>query len=372
MNQNVDLIFLCYVKVEAGEVSRLLENPNHISSASSRLQLSPMMRAAHKIGWTTSTWSLHIEKPEHLQDITKLKGVKRLVIGKMSSNNKHSINSMIMANSAAILFLKSKGIPITIIYSDNHLAKDDQIGCFYRSIFSFADTVITPSDTLKDEVHKYTGGAIKVHVVKDPWQTPELAFKKTENIRNHVKLLWFGNGINIDYLIECLPSIIEKCDSSVHFELSILTRSEVINYFKKFMPNSVRSLKKWSINYIKWDIENQPFQFHDALAEAHISLIPSNTGDPKKLGVSHNRLVDSIRSGCIPIASPLKSYIELSKISILGENFPEMINFTIVNYKYLCEKFEPIRESQLTEFDPEVNAKNWESLIKSLAIKKQP
>ena len=369
MNQTIDLIILCYANNAIGEVSRLLENPNHISSASSRLQLSPMITAAQKIGWTTSTWSLHSEKPENLQDLTKLNGIKRLVIGKMSSNNQKSIHSMIMANSAAIFLLKSKGVPITIMYSDNHLAKEDQIGSFYRSIFTFADTVITPSNALKNEVNKYTDGTIKVHVIKDPWQTPALSFNKTEHIQDHVKLIWFGNGLNIDYLIECLPKIIEKCNSSKHFELSILAQSEIINYFKKVMPDSVKSLKKWSINYIKWDNKNQPSQFHNALAEAHISLIPSNPGDPKKLGVSHNRLVDSIRSGCIPIASPINSYLELSNISVLGDNFPAMIDFTILNYKYLCEKFEPIRKKQLAEFDPEVNAKNWENLVKTLASK---
>ena len=37
---------------------------------------------------------------------------------------------------------------------------------------------------------------------------------------------------------------------------------------------------------------------------------PIKPNDALKVGVSHNRLVDSVRSGCVPVASEMPSYLE--------------------------------------------------------------
>ena len=42
---------------------------------------------------------------------------------------------------------------------------------------------------------------------------------------------------------------------------------------------------------------------------------------PLKAGVSHNRLVDSIHGGWVTIPSPIKSYLELSDLALLADNF---------------------------------------------------
>ena len=102
MKKNVDLLFLVFATNTSGEISKLFKDPSLLSSASARLQLVPMINAARAINWTTSIWSLHSEKPEDLQAISSLKEIKGVVVGKMSSNKTDAINSMILANSAAL------------------------------------------------------------------------------------------------------------------------------------------------------------------------------------------------------------------------------------------------------------------------------
>ena len=366
MNQSVDLLLLTYASNTSGEITQYMNKPESISAASTRLQMVPLINAAANLGLSTAVWSFHSQEPEVLNEVINLKSIKALIIGKMSADTKAGINSMIMANSAAILFLKSKKIPLILLYSDNHLIRDDSIGEFYRTIMSYTNAVITPSQALKDEVDRYTKSKINSYAINDPWQVPQLSFKKSKNIDKNTNILWFGQGRNIEYLCNEIPKILRDCEGSSHFCLKVLARKNAITVLKQNLPAKIPSKRKWTIEYIEWDDLTQPKQFLDSLKFADISIIPSNAKDPKKLGVSHNRLVDSIRSGCISIASPLKSYIELSEASLIGEDFPAMIDFAIANYDYLCDQFESKRDNLLLEFSPQANSLRWEQLISSL------
>ena len=124
--------------------------------------------------------------------------------------------------------------------------------------------------------------------------------------------------------------------------------------------------KKWTIKYARWDDENQPNQLNSLLQSSDISLIPSDPNDPKKIGVSHNRLVDSIRAGCITVASPLESYKELSNSALLGNDFAKLVNHAVINYKHLCQKYTRNRAEWMSNFSPEKNSEDWEITVNSL------
>ena len=74
--------------------------------------------------------------------------------------------------------------------------------------------------------------------------------------------------------------------------------------FQKFLPTA---LTAWSLEPFVWDDSLQPTQLEDVLGSCHLAWIPSNPNDSLKAGVSHNRLVDAVLSGCI-IASKMQTY----------------------------------------------------------------
>ena len=127
--------------------------------------------------------------------------------------------------------------------------------------------------------------------------------------------------------------------------------------------NSIPS--NWSLRLAIWDTKNQPNQLKAELSRAQITLLPSDPLDPQKNGVSHNRLIDSIQSGCIAIASPVDSYIELAKVSLVGENFPKLLDFAVANYPRLCKKYSKLRDNVLQRFNPVLNVKKWEFAIRT-------
>ena len=371
MDKNENLLFLTFVTNQPGDITKYSKTPSRISSASTRLQVVPMLNAAEEIGITPSVWSLHAEDTKMYEKIRKIKNIKYVVIGKMSADTGPLISSMILANSAIILYLKAKGVPLILLYSDNHIVRDDAIGQFYRSIFSYTNLIITPSTALQETVNKYTNRKIACEVVNDPWQADEYLFKKNNEIQKKVNLVWFGNPRNINYLVNCIENIINKCHASEHYHLRILTRSNGIKVFKQNFPNNVVSAKKWTIEYLHWNDNKQPEQFNNTLAKSDISILPSNPADPRKSGVSHNRLVDSVRSGCITVASPLRSYLELSKCCLIGDSFAEMIDHAILNYDDLCDKFQAARQSTLNPFSPAENTSRWKSLLEALMLDKE-
>ena len=116
---------------------------------------------------------------------------------------------------------------------------------------------------------------------------------------------------------------------------------------------------------------DQPGQLERELRRANISLIPSDPTDPLKQGISHNRIVDALRSGCLPIASPLKSYQELSKVSVLGNDFEHLLFLATKEYARLISKHSFYRPKYLDPFSPRNNIQNWASLWESVLINKQ-
>ena len=84
---------------------------------------------------------------------------------------------------------------------------------------------------------------------------------------------------------------------------------------EEFLQVFTSCKRPWSLELLAWDNHNQPEQLENVLGSAHFAWLPSDPTDALKAGVSHNRLVDSVLSGCIPVASEMKSYLELSKIA---------------------------------------------------------
>ena len=322
--------------------------------ASSRIQLKPAIKAAESAGWTSQVWSLHSTNPKDLYRIPK---ARVCLIGKISANTNSLIHNMTVANLAAVAHLKMTGSKIILLYSDNHIADKSSLKDIYKDFAFFADAVVCPTKTLEKQFRSATNFQREIFVVEDPWSLAEYTYIK--NTTSCLRLAWFGSSLNIPYLARELPKILDKKSVPFNFELSILSSKFAIQKLEAFVKKIEFDKTAYKINFIEWDDLKQPSQLKNLLIKSELALIPSDPKDPRKAGVSHNRLVDASRCGCIPIASPMESYKELHKIALIGDNFPLMICYAYKNKIRLQQKYEALRGSMLSRFSPIENNKKW-------------
>ena len=186
---------------------------------------------------------------------------------------------------------------------------------------------------------------------------------KKIDAHERLKALWFGSSVNIQYISQIIPSAIEKFNIKNGLELTILGAPYSLKYISNLLDANNINQNNVSVNLKQWKPNKQPEQLTDELMRAHLTLIPSDPSDPMKQGVSHNRLVDSIQGGCIPIASPMESYKELSKLSLLTNDFGSTLNMIESNYDRLIQKYSQARDQIMDRFSPERNQAKWAKLI---------
>jgi hypothetical protein len=244
---------------------------------------------------------------------------------------------------------KNKNIKIFLDYTDHHLGFKSEMRSFYESALKFTDYIITPSDHLKILLNNYFSK--KIFVIPDPIEVPVLSPKisKTNGI------LWFGHASNINYLINFL----EECPKTYEvFKLIVISNDAGLNIlashrFQKKMGFKV-SLQKWS-----------PKALIEASKISDICIIPSDRNDPKKSGVSSNRLITSLALGLPTVAEIMPSYAEFSRyfFNIRSNSvFETMSNSSSSEFRKLISE---AQQKIIPKFLPRVIAKQWIELFKN-------
>ena len=357
------LIALTFYVNKSGDITdRIFSHKSLSSTASQRIQFAPALQASKNLGCEICVKSLHSNKPE---EVTNLRNYDICLIGKLSSNSKQLSQSMSVANLAAIIRLKLHGSKIAILYCDNLLIDDSEIGDLYKLIFKLADFVIYPTEYLKKIGSKYCSKITQNFVIADPWQVQKLHNPRKKLKKDNWKLIWFGSNKNFMYMKQLFPKLFASELTRENVELTLLTAEWAMNEFHNSNLAS-KIPKNWSIRLVPWQNAKQPDQLEEELSRAHICIIPSDPDDPRKAGASQNRPVDSIRAGCLTLASPLESYIELSKVCLLGNDFIKMLACAFDQYERLTTKHEPLREKILERFSPEHNSRQWENIFKAI------
>ena len=358
------IISLAFYTNQIGNVTYKFNTPNAVlSMASDRMQFKPALDAALNLGFKSEIHSLHSES---YSDILKLEKADICLVTKMSANTNKLNQSMTIANLAALTLLKNRGAKIVVQYCDNIFAntshkQDSSLIRFYECVFAMADTVTFPCEKLKQMTAKYLNSNIHTFVINDPWQLSQYYAPRKLVSNQRCRLIWFGNNKNLSYLLKKLQSIINDAPQELDFLLTIVGRKEALELTRKHIQHIGFNQPNWRLKLVEWS-EREPIkQLEEELAKSHISIIPSDPNDPLKAGVSHNRIVDSIRAGCVTIASPMESYLEFSKLALLGDNFGELLNKAIANYDSYCKNIINLRREKLKTFSPEHNSKCWEN-----------
>ena len=332
--------------------------------ASTRIQLAPALKAARSLGLKPQITNL---RSENASSLAKIGNPKCCIVGKLSHPETRFAEQIAMANLAAISILKQKKVPIIATYCDNLASSTSpSIASLYKTLLWHSDAIVYPNKamvTYAKQWHK-PDDPPKEFIIEDPWQVEREPFTRLHEGET-CRLIWFGHASNSEYLLNELPNIVQGCSAWHSFELTTLsdpkTAQRVADTIKTIKQN-----KQWTVRFEPWNSNNQPQQLRDELKRAHISLLPSNPNDSRKSAASHNRAVDSLQAGCITIASPLPSYLELKKILLATSCFSSTINSAIQQRDRLFTKWTQLRESELARFSPTENQRKWNSALFSL------
>ena len=255
------------------------------SMASVRMRSALAARAAERLGWLVTFGERFDGSPD------------LLYVGKIGG---HQAETRGPAWLRYIQKVRERGCRIIVDYTDHYCGFDGVMTKFYRNLIPFIDHLITPSATMTKMVKEVWSG-VPVQI-EDPCEVQSRPVRLPG--APPWRALWFGSCTNIRYLINFL----EDARNILQLRrLNIVTDAPgcatLVNWLRsldKPFPLSEIELFNWSLtNLIK------------ASESSDIVVIPSDTNDPRKVGVSENRLVTSLQLGLTTVASPLPSYLRL-------------------------------------------------------------
>ena len=270
-----------------------LSDLESVNLASVRLRATVALRAAQTAGW-------HFSFGPQI-DLKSLGDASCVVVGKPGSNDVEQLGPLWIKSLA-----KAKAVRCQILvdYTDHHLGVSTELSEFYRELLPLVDAMIVPSSSLSIQLQAYFSGPVLV--VPD---TLEVSITRPVG-HNHTppRALWFGHGTNLIHLAKALVPIGRQLRGAP-LELRVLSNRQAIEQFKRALtaiPDGI-SLKAgdWSL---------AAMQAH--AAECDFCLLPSDPRDPRKLGVSSNRLLTALAMGLPVAASPLASYKEFSEFFV--------------------------------------------------------
>ena len=204
---------------------------------------------------------------------------------------------------------KSKGAKIYIDYSDNLIESAEELAPFYQEAIKFTDVAIVPSRHMGTLLKGVYGGEIAV--IEDALDISTQPIKqRPQKTRT---LLWFGHATNIRYLMNFVRTGFKAGDAA---KLVVLSS---VNGLGMFKAEPLQSKAALEVLLVPWS----PAHMLEAAKLCDACIIPSDTEDRNKSGVSANRLITALALGLPTAADNLESYKEFSEfyVDIRSEKF---------------------------------------------------
>ena len=268
-----------------------------------------------------------------------------IVIGKVGANvdrfeywkeqiKKHKINKSI----------------IYLDYTDNHLGFDSPMRKYYEYFLEVSDYIIVPSEKMQDNISIYWGGPVKI--IPD---IIEFDFLEPKNYINSVpQLLWFGHASNIEFLTKYIQK--ENIINNVKLHLIVMSNINGIQILNNSISNCNLSKNMTSLIWSK-------NLMSEVARKTDICIIPSSQEDPRKSGVSSNRLLSSLALGLPTLSTSMPSYQEFNKYFLDIDLFS--IEYMINNIGKQQELVANSQKEVLERFTNNSIGKLWFNLIES-------
>jgi hypothetical protein len=251
------------------------------SLASTRLRAAVALPALHALGWVVSCGENVAEQAD------------KLVVGKIGGDvtPKRAAHWLVQIAAA-----KARGARIYLDYTDNHLGFESKQSAFYRDALALVSDVVCSSAAMARLLREFWSGtaAVIADAIEIACQPPKRLVGSPRTA------LWFGDASNIGYLKQFLADSFRP-DQRVR--IIVLTNEAGAAQF-------ARPALALSANM---RVELGPWSVSNMLSAAKVSdlcLIPSDPQDPKKAGVSANRLITALALGLPVAADVMQAYAD--------------------------------------------------------------
>lgn len=265
--------------------------------ASVRLRNLPALRSAKKLGWKVTFGEVIHGFPDVV------------VIGKIGVDGIAFRSQLWIREIVRV----KKFTKIYLDYTDNHLLFNSPMNEFYRQVIKEVDGCIVPSIGMAELLNEYWSGF--TFIIEDPIEIESREPKKYVN--NPVTLFWFGHSRNIASLVSLLSTRFQVGD---YIKVIVLSDHAGLNYLAS---SNLSSNANFEFNLALWSLMNMV----EAAKIADVCIIPSDLNNPKKMGVSSNRLITALALGLPTAADNIPSYREFEGYycDLRGEVFRELL-----------------------------------------------
>lgn len=213
-----------------------------------------------------------------------------LVVGKISASDTARRHAAWIEQIRAA---RARGARCLLDYTDDHLAVESVMSPFYRDGIQHADACVASSRWLADSLRRVFAGPI--HCIPDAIEAPCLPPKSRAG--QPPSILWFGHPSNLGYLLAFLPRLAEL----VAAKLLILTSQQG---FQMLQSSRLANIDRLVVQGALWS----PQMMVQAAHQADLCIIPADPADPRKAGVSSNRLLTALALGLPTAADRVDSY----------------------------------------------------------------
>ncbi len=230
-----------------------------------------------------------------------------------------------------------------------------------RHIIALADVVSVPSEGMRDVLGAALGSdaARKLAVIEDAYEMPHGA-PRFEPEQGQVRALWFGFPSTEHFTALCEMIRTLEAQARVIIELHLVSWPGLeIKCAEVLGP-----LSKVHLRLTPWSVEAT----QRALAACDVVLLPGAMG-ASTLAKSHNRLVETLRSGRLALCAPLPAYRELADYCCVGD-MAESLAWALHNPHDVQSRIRAGQAYIETRFAPAVVAAKWITLSDSLATKR--
>jgi hypothetical protein len=243
-------------------------------------------RAAENVGW-------HVTLGERFDTCPDV-----LYVGKIGG---HQIDIRGPVWLRYIEKLDTNGCRVIIDYTDHYCGFEGVMTTFYKQALRYADVLVTPSTTMTGMIRQlWKGDTIEI---TDPCEIDPQSPRAPG--LGPWRALWFGSVTNVRYLTDFLSD--QENRESLR-QINVVTDNAGAALVRKWLWSVKASVDVPALRLIAWSLKN----LREAAEQSDIAIIPSDPNDPRKAGVSENRLITAINLGLVTVATPMPAYLPLS------------------------------------------------------------
>jgi hypothetical protein len=279
--------------------------------------------------------------------------VTQVVVGKIGSMD---VDQRSKAWLAELSSARAEGITTLVDYTDHHIGFKSVMSDFYAQVLKQADRVVCPSRQMQSMLHEclaeICGRTTRpdIRIVADAIEVA-ISAPKTR-INNPVNMLWFGHQSNISYLAKFLTERLPVL--KLPKNLLILTNEQGLQAFQHLNPKVPSGL---TVQIAPWSISHM----QKAAQYCDLCLIPSDPNDPRKSGVSPNRLITAFALGLPTAADNLNAYSEYRDYYIDLDS-QELSRFLSHPESY-HQKLSAAQQQVVPHYFPGNIKKNWSEVL---------